>query len=555
MAIDSGTGSIVDRFRSVVERNRERPAITFRDYGPTGDFEDRTLTFGAVESAVLDLAAGIEAHPGDRIALLLPPSEHYPLSYLATLYAGGTAIPLAPPEYGKIEHLADCLRDAEPTVVVTTGDYLPAVRRMLRDQGLDGVRQVLVADDIEPGSGAGWEPVARAGSDLAHLIYTSGSTGTPSAVMTTHRSVLANVAECDRAYGFGDDTVAVSWMPFSFAMCLFIKVLGPLMAGGHGVYFAAQAFIQDPLRWLAVMSETGATVSGAPNFAYERLLTSIGAADLSGIDLGSLRTLINGGERMNPDTMAQVQKALEPLGLPAAAATPSYGCTEASLAAAKPVDTDYVVSEFDAAHLEVGRVRPPAGVARTLVCCGTATGQTLAIVDPDTGSPVAPGTVGEIRLAGDSVADGYWRRPEKTAEVFVVDADGRRWLRSGDLGFLHDGGLYIAGRLKEVVIVNGRNIHPPDVDATVQALEGVLAVAVYGYEVAASEELACVVETAETDPAAREALRKQIVRAVSRTFDVRLGGVDLVEPGAIPRATNGKISRQSTKKQYGPQSV
>ena len=371
----------------------------------------------------------------------------------------------------------------------------------------------------------------------------------------THSSVLAGIAECRAAYRFGPDSVAVSWLPFAFAMTLYLKVLGPLFAGGRGCFLTAGDFVADPARWLRLISDYGGTLSGAPNFGYERMLGMLADRALPGLDLSRLHTLINGGERMNPDTMSATQAALAPYGLPVNAATPTYGITEASLTATKPFGSTYRVREFDKSLLEQRIIAAVRDEPARLVSCGVPTGQTVAVVDPDALVPVAEGTVGEIWLSGDSIATGYWHRPDKTAASFVDGATGsdaalagRRWLRTGDLGFLHEGEIYIAGRHKEVVIVNGRNIHPPDIDAVLIADSSVRAAVAYGYDADSVEQIGVVVEVEAGQDT--ESVIHRIRRSVGRSFDIQVGKVDVVGIGGIPRTDNGKISRAQCRTRF-----
>ncbi|MFF3333996.1 fatty acyl-AMP ligase [Streptomyces sp. NPDC002888] len=551
--------------RHWAETTPDRRAFTFVDHpDPDSRGVHRTLTWRRLELRVRALAARLaeEARPGDRVALLCPQGTEYVTAFLASLSAGLVAVPLYPPGLpGHADRLAGVLADARPSVVVTTSAALEEVRGFC-----DGQRVRIVAADQVPDEAAGdWRPVEPDPGATAYLQYTSGSTRAPAGVEITHANVAANAWQALTAYGADELPVTcVGWLPLYHDMGLVLSVAAPVVRGVLSVLMDPAAFLRQPVRWLRLLTAHPRAVSAAPNFAYDYCVAAVAESQKAGLRLDRVTALINGSEPVRPGTADRFHAAFAAQGLPAESHCPSYGLAEATVfvSAARPGEPlRRFALERDA--LATGKAlpaRPDDPTAVLLAGCGAPAGQRVRIADSVTGAVLSEGEVGEIRVQGPNVGRGYWSQDAHTRRVFDAEtAEAGRWLRTGDLGTVLDGQLLVTGRLKDLIIVDGRNHYPQDVEATAQEAhpavrrDRLAAFAVPGGAGEQGERVVVVAEHARTTSLAEidvPALVRAVRAAVSARHGLRLADVALVPPGTVPRTSSGKVSRALTRGRY-----
>ncbi|HEU5039442.1 MAG TPA: fatty acyl-AMP ligase, partial [Gemmatimonadales bacterium] len=405
-------------------------------------------------------------------------------------------------------------------------------------------------DWLDPGSGQG---------DLAFLQYTSGSTTEPRGVMVTHGSLMANLDAIRRTFRQAPGTESVCWLPPYHDMGLVGGILAPLYLGTPATLLPPAGFLQRPVRWLQAISRFRATVSGGPNFAYELCVRRATPGQCEGLDLGMWEVAFSGSEPVAPATLQRFAERFAPHGFRPTAFKPCYGLAEATLLVATPPGrTPPAIRTFHAGELQRGRARPAACTetdGTPLPSCGPPV-ERVAIAEPETRTPCAPGVVGEIWVSGPSVARGYWSHPEDDGTVFnalLAGTDEPRWLRTGDLGFLLDGELFVTGRLKDLIIVEGANHYPQDLERTAAAAHpGLHAAEAAAFSVSLPGREGVVVAVAphrHTEGPAAE-LRQAVRAAVAAAHDIRLHDVILVRTGGLPRTASGKIRRGLCRAAY-----
>jgi long chain fatty acid CoA FadD26 len=550
--------------RHWAETTPERRAFTFVEHpAPHSRGVHRTLTWRRLDVRVRALAARLadQAGPGDRVALLCPQGTDYVTAFLAALAAGLVAVPLYPPGLpGHADRLAGVLADARPSVVVTTSRCRDEVRDFL---GPDGPR-IVVADQVPDDAARDWRPVPPDAEATAYLQYTSGSTRAPAGVEISHGNVVANARQALTAYGADVRPVTcVGWLPLYHDMGLVLSVAAPVARGVLSVLMDPAAFLHEPVRWLRLLSAHPDAVSAAPNFAYDYCAATVSDDQKEGLRLDRVTALINGSEPVRPGTADRFHAAFAAQGLAPETHCPSYGLAEATVfvCAARPGEP---ISRFalDRDALAAGKAlpaRPDDPRAVLLAGCGTPAGQRVRIADPVTRALLSEGEVGEIWVQGPNVGRGYWNRGAQDvfgAEFADPAAGPGGWLRTGDLGTVLEGQLVVTGRLKDLIIVDGRNHYPQDVEATAQEADPAVrrdrlaAFAVPGNGV---ERVVIVAEHARTARLAEldvPAVVRAVRGAVSARHGLRLADVVLVPPGTVPRTSSGKVSRALTRARY-----
>ncbi|PSL57529.1 acyl-CoA synthetase (AMP-forming)/AMP-acid ligase II [Saccharothrix carnea] len=537
------TGTVVDAVRRWARERPGHTAFTFVDYEVDPDGVPVSITWAELDARACGVAAELRRRcaPGDRALLLLPQGLDYVVAFVGCLYADVLAVPLFPiTGDGHRERLDGVLRDCTPKVALTAA---PAALDL----------DVVVVGSVPPSA----EPPVRRLGGPAYLQYTSGSTRTPAGVVVTDRNFRVNVRQALTAYGLADaEPAPVSWLPLFHDMGLVLGVGVALTTGAEAVLMDPQAFLYRPSRWLRAMHGRRDVISAGPNFAYDLCVRRVSPVERSGLDLGGVVALINGSEPVRAATLAAFQEAFGPCGLRPDAQRPSYGLAEATVlvtAATGPTTTG-----FDRAALAGGRAVPAVDPERAsvLVGCGGAVDQHLAIVDPVTGEPVGEGDrVGEIWVCGENVSPGYWSGGEGFGARLPGSPLGP-WLRTGDLGVLHDGHLYVVGRIKDLIVIDGRNHYPQDVEAVVEEADDVVRrghVAAFAVPSLDGEAMVVVAERSSKVP--RQAVDQARVRArvraaVARHHDVRVRDVLVVEPGSVPRTSSGKLSRAACRALY-----
>ncbi|MGW2050891.1 fatty acyl-AMP ligase [Streptomyces sp. NPDC001858] len=562
--------------------------IAYRFVGSRGGTVDEPLTwtYAELDRRVRSVAAELQSRcaPGSRAALVCPQGPHYVTAFLACLYAGVVAVPLCEADSaGGADRLSSVLPSSGVQVVLTDDAGGEDVRRLLagdpRLTGYEVIRTDEVAGDgcddrSGHGSGDGsgdWLPVDLAPEAVAYLQYTSGSTSAPRGVQITHGNIARAVAQVRTAFRVGPSSVAVSWLPLYHDLGLMLGVLGPLGLGLTCVLMGPADFIRRPLTYLRAISRWRGTITSGPCFNLDLCVDRVRGTALDDLDLSSLRVLGNGGEQVRAATLRRFSEHFAPCGFRPEAHTPSYGLAEATLVVTcVPLDEAPRVLVCDREALaRADVVAADAGTAPEqvveLVSCGVPVEQRVCVTDP-AGRVLPERRVGEIWTRGGNVSPGYAGDPgigtfhDRPREADGDDADGDvdgAWLRSGDLGFLADGQLYVTGRVKDVVIINGRNHWPTDLEATVEDAVPAFRpnrIAAFRFDVTGRERLVMV---AEVDPRAvrEQQMTDTVVEQAVRTALLARHGVELhelvpVQPGSLPMTSSGKLRRGACREAY-----
>ncbi|MFE3076981.1 fatty acyl-AMP ligase [Nocardia tengchongensis] len=495
------------------------------------------------------------ATAGRPVLLLYPPGPEFLRAFLGCLYAGVIAVPApVPTDARSMQRVGGMLADADARLVLTTTALCEPVAAWLGGSDAVEVR----ATDAEPlGDPDAWGMPEITGETVAFLQYTSGSTSEPKGVTVSHANLVHNEAAIADRAAVGDTDVVVGWLPHFHDMGLIGMLLQPLYAGASLVYMSPITFLKRPVRLLEALDRYRATITMAPNFAYDLLARRVSDAQLAGLDLSSLRLALTGAEPIRASTLDAVIERLAPAGFATDAFFPAYGMAEVTLmaTAARPGGPT-VYLDVDGEALERNRLVAAENGIRLVGCGAAVTGLDVRIVDPTCLRTLPDGHVGEIWIGGHSVAQGYWNRPDDTRDTFAARTGGTGpYLRTGDLGALRDGELFITGRLKDLIIVNGRNLYPHDIEEAVRATHDAVADApgiVLSIDTDSQERLLVVqgVRTAQLGELPIADLSARIKATVSRGFDLPAPNVVLVEHRAVHRTTSGKVQRNSMRSAF-----
>ena len=496
--------------------------------------------------------------PGEVAVLAFEPGLDFIRALYATFYAGLVAAPVPvgatrQPEVA-LRRLEAIVVDSGSRLVLTDGMALPSLG-LGRGDTLAGADLVPIAS-IE-GVVDDWAAPPITADSLAILQYTSGSTGLPKGVMVSHGNLVANEAAIAGAVGITAASRTTGWLPHYHDMGLIGQLLQPVSVAADSVLTSPSQFLRRPLLWLKLITQHRSTHTVGPDFAYALCTRLVTDEQLGGLDLSSLEGVITGAEPVRADTLAAFATRFGPAGFRARAFIPAYGMAETTLLVTASVREGAVSTvDADSEGIERGElVRASIGRrAVELVSCGPpAGGHEVVIVDPLSGERAAAGSIGEILVRGPSVAQGYWKRPDATAETFAAtipgDADDRRYLRTGDLGILVDGELVITGRLKDLIIIRGRNLYPQDLEGTAAGLlpSGCLSAAFEGTISQPLVGLVAEVDTARVAPDDLGDLAERVRRSVAEEFQLPELGVALIRKGTLPRTTSGKVQRSLTR--------
>lgn len=548
---------------TLVELLRDRaaalPAQSAYTFLRDGDGVELGLSYGKLDEQARAIAAHLQAHglAGERAVLLYQPGLEFIAAFFGCLYAGVVAVPVfAPRRNASLERVSTVSADARAAAVLTTRAVLDHLDADLRAAG--ATRDLwLATDEMSPAAAAAWRAPHHRREGLAFLQYTSGSTAAPRGVMLSHANLLHNLQLIYRRFGAGAESRGVIWLPPYHDMGLIGGVLVPLYGAFPVVLMSPVTALQRPLRWLQAISKYRATISGGPNFAYELCLNKISAAQRDTLDLSSWQVAFNGAEPVRADTLQRFANFFAPAGFRRQAFYPCYGLAEASLfvTGSAPAEAP-VIASFDRAALARGRAvdAEPGSDGRRLAGSGRpSASEQLVIADPATRAVCAPGQVGEIWIAGPSVAQGYWRRAAESAQTFgarLADGDGP-FLRSGDLGFVRDGELFVTGRLKEVIVVRGHNHYPQDIELTAAASHPLLRAgrgAAFGVDCGEREELVLVHEVDRRhDGAELPAVLAAVRAAIATEHQLQLRSIALVQTGVVPVTSSGKVRRNDCR--------
>jgi acyl-CoA synthetase (AMP-forming)/AMP-acid ligase II len=520
-----------------VERADRKALILLGD----GESETDSLSFAALRDAALGLAERLQRFgvAGKPVLVLSRSAIDFSVGFLGCLYAGAIAVPCnSGPRNRGWERIAAVARDCRPAAAVGN-DEVADVLEALKPLGIRTIRQ---SEEIF--SGGGRVP-APSRSAPALLQYTSGSTGSPKGVIVSHGNLASNLEMLRTGFGVHDQSVFLTWLPLFHDMGLIANLLAAIHSGVPCVLMMPQHFYQRPQRWLNAVSRFGASISGAPNFAYELLARKSGRMDLTGVDLSKWEVAFCGAEVVRPSTMRRFAESFAGSGFRASALYPCYGLAEAT-----------VFVTGSALHEGVRTIAAPDG--RETVSCGQAApGERVIVVDPDIAIELADGQIGEIWVSGDHVAQGYWNKPDLTTATFsarLQPGGEGPFLRTGDLGRLFQGDLHFAGRLKDLIVWRGANVHPEDIEATAANCHSCLAGfnAAFSFDVGDEEQVVLVQELVRPLPAGFDArtVMGAVSSAVVNALGLPLYDIALVRPGALPRTTSGKVRRRECRELY-----
>ncbi|HEX8559858.1 MAG TPA: amino acid adenylation domain-containing protein [Pyrinomonadaceae bacterium] len=543
----------------------EEPGRAAYRFLADGETEASRVTCGELDLRARAVGALLQSMSleGERVLLLYPPGLDFVAAFFGCLYAGAVAVPAPPPrpnrDEGRVRAVAE---DAQAACVLTTTQLLSRVGSAAGEAaGWAQPGRRLATDRLDDEWAAAWrEP--RTGPDaVAYLQYTSGSTSTPKGVMVTHANVLANSAYIGHGFGHGPGSVSLSWLPHFHDMGLLDGVIQPLYGGFPALLMPPAAFLQSPARWLRAISRHGVTHSGGPNFAYDLCVRRVGAEQRAALDLSSWAVAYNGAEPVRRETLERFAEAFEPCGFRRRAFYPAYGLAEATLKVTGGIrDDEPVYLTVRAGALEGRRVlKAEAGEAgaRALVGSGRAAlGTEVVVVNPESSRRSAPDEVGEIWVAGPGVAKGYWNRPEETGRTFRARLSGggeETFLRTGDLGFVRDGELFVTGRLKDLIIIRGRNLYPQDVEHTVERCHAALRPgggAAFSVEVEGEERLVVAHEVEARRGVEASPVVEAIRGALAEEFEVQPAAVLLLRPGGLPKTSSGKVRRGACRERF-----
>ena len=554
--------TILDVLRWRAEQQPDQTAYTFLREGLNAD---AVLTYGELVARARSIAGYLHTRfaPGARLLLVYPPGLEFVQAFWGTLYAGLIAVPVPPPDAFRkragVMRLQRLAEDSGAAGALTTSQMLETLRSQEISPPSDqwvSTDQALAADP------SCWTDRHPQSSHLAYLQYTSGSTSAPKGVMVSHGNMTAQSRCITEAGGYGPGSVTLSWMPHFHDYGLVKGIIQPAWIGRPSYLMSPLTFLKRPLRWLEAIQRYAVTHSGAPNFAYRRCVDATTPEERAELDLSGWQVASCGAEPIAPDTIERFADAFAPVGFRRDAFFPAYGMAEYTLLISlKRTGVAPTVTTLDAAALEQGAVidaRADGGPVRRVVGCGMPVGDTrVVIAHPETRCRCAPQQVGEIWLSGASTTQGYWNNPDETARTFdarLADTGDGPFLRTGDLGFVKDGEIFVTGRFKDLLIVRGRNHYPQDLERTVESCHGVLrpgGAAAFAVEEGGEEAVVLVQELErQATPVSTQDVAALIRAAVSEQHDLHVSTIVFIQAGSLPKTSSGKVQRRGCREQY-----
>jgi acyl-CoA synthetase (AMP-forming)/AMP-acid ligase II len=563
--------SLVDLLRARTAEQGSDIAFTFL---VDGEHEGPRCTFAELDARARAVASVLRergVRSGDRALLLYPPGLDFIPAFFGCLYAGVVAVPAYPPQPSQasrtLPRLLSIVADADVAIVLANANVVDAAARMMREAPGLGSIPWLATNTVSDDRAADWREVSIAPDDLAFLQYTSGSTASPRGVMVSHANLLHNLAYASHAADRDRSTRSVSWLPVIHDMGLIEGVLGPVFGGYTAYLMAPASFLHRPIRWLRAITRYRASTSGGPNFAYDLCVRKITDAQRAELDLSSWRAAYNGAEPIRAETLEAFHARFNDVGFRWRSFYPVYGLAESTLLVSTGGrDYEPVIRDVSSDALTRGRLtlaRPPGSVTRPLVSSGPVSfGTHVVVVDPSTRQQCSDGRVGEIWVESPSVAGGYWRRESETRETFharLAGGDGP-FLRTGDLGAMHDGELFVTGRLKDVLIVRGFKHYPQDLEHTAERQHAAIrpgCSAAFSIDGDDGEAVAIALEVDRRrapqldDPAERDGFLASLIdrvrAAVVDHHGIVLSAVSVLSHGAMPKTSSGKLRRRACR--------
>lgn len=552
--------TLIDLLRVRALHQANQRAFTFLQDGET---ESDSLTYQQLDKQAQAIAATLQSlgATGEQALLLYPSGLEFITAFFGCLYAGVVAVPVYPPRRNQnMSRLEAIASDTQAKIALTTRSVLGNIKsRFTENPELSGLC-LLATDNIAGEEASNWQEPKVSGNTLAFLQYTSGSTGTPKGVMVSHGNLLHNERMIDQAFQHTDKTIYVSWLPLFHDMGLIGNVLQSLYVGVPCILMPPVAFLQKPIRWLKAISRYKATTSGGPNFAYHLCVRKIKPEQLASLDLSSWELAFNGAEPVRAETLEHFANKFAVCGFRREAFYPCYGMAETTLFVSGGLKTDpprvYCAEERSVEQNTVLAAKGDGEGSRKIVSCGWSwLNQKVVIVEPESRSLCPAGFVGEIWVSGSSIAQGYFNRPldtEQTFNAYIANTGEGPFLRTGDLGFLLDGELFVTGRIKDVIIIRGQNHYPQDIELTVQNSHQALRMdcgAAFMVEYKGKERLVIVQEVE------RSYLKKldvnevvgNVCQAVTAQHALQVDAVVFVKTGSIPKTSSGKIQRHACR--------
>lgn len=553
--------TVAEVLRRRAEQQPEKMACRFlldsKEEPVSLSYGELDLRARAIGRSLIGLGLGRE-----RALLLYPPGLDFIAGFFGCLYAGLVAVPAYPARNARgVPRLRAIAKDAQAKVALTTSPILSRNDRLFAQAPDLAALNWIATDEVESGMAGDWQPPLASGADLAFLQYTSGSTGDPKGVMLTHDNLLHNAGLVYNAFEHTHDDRYVSWLPTFHDMGFMVGVLQPIYAGIPVVLMSPASFLQRPIQWLQAISLYKGTTSGGPNFAYDLCVRKVSEQQLATLDLSSWTVAFNGAEPVRADTLDRFARTFERCGFRREAFYPCYGLAEATLAVSGGRKTEPpVVKTIQPRALQSGHAVESAGSdddAKATVGCGAALGdQKVAIVNPETFITCSDGEVGEIWVSGPSIAQGYWQKSAETERIFhAFTADGREgpFLRTGDLGFVQGGELFVTGRIKDLIILRGVNHYPQDIELTAEGSHPALRPgcgAAFSIESHGEERLVLAYEVDDRKHFDPSEITGRIRQSVSESHELQVYAVVLVRAGTIPKTSSGKIRRDACRKQF-----
>jgi acyl-CoA synthetase (AMP-forming)/AMP-acid ligase II len=533
-----------------------------------GEEEGPRLTFAGLDRAARAVAVALRdaAGPGDRALLVYEPGLEFIPAFFGCLYAGLHPVPASPPRLDRLvqgwQALTGIAADCQARVVLTTADLVPGLTRGFTGRPQDTALRWLATDQVDLARACDWREPRIDPDAVAFLQYTSGSTSAPKGVMVTHRNLMYTERMIQTAVEHAGPGLGVCWLPLYHDFGLIAGVLQAVFHGAPAVLMSPLGMLQRPLRWLRAVARYRADTSGGPNLGYDLCVQRVTPADRADLDLSNWSVAGIGSEPVSARTITRFCEAFAPCGFRPEAFYPCYGLAEATLmvtGGAKGAPP--VIRTFRVDALAEGRAVEAAADAegaRPLVGCGRPwLGTEVVIADPETRTARPDGAVGEIWVRGPAVAAGYWDRPEETARTFRATLSGPGegpFLRTGDLGFVRDGEMFITGRLKDLLVIRGRNHYPEDIEATVQTVNPALRVGGGAAFETGPDGQSRLVVVQEVDRRGRGVdvgrLLGDIRQAVAERHELQVHDLQFLEAGSLPRTSSGKVQRHACRAAY-----